>query len=191
LKHWPEVDILKHLQWRNDTPQTAVTGYLMRIALTGLIGFSGAPAMVSGDTHAGTPFADTWETLLTEARAQARRCGGDTYAKGSPLTWNARLGAAAQAHSEDMAHMSQLSHEGSEGEVLADRLGATGYEASAWAENVAAGQQDATTVVAAWLDSPGHCANIMFADYTEFGAGIDRNTSGTPYWTLVLAAPLD
>jgi uncharacterized protein YkwD len=94
------------------------------------------------------------------AGVQARRCGGDTYAKGSPLTWNARLGA-------------------------------TGYEASAWAENVAAGQQDATTVVAAWLDSPGHCANIMFADYTEFGAGIDRNTSGKRYWTLVLAAPLD
>jgi uncharacterized protein YkwD len=90
-----------------------------------------------------------------------------------------------------MTHMGQLSHEGSEGEVLADRLGAAGYEASAWAENVAAGHQDATTVVAAWLDSPGHCVNIMSADYTEFGVGIDRDTSGTRYWTLVLAAPRD
>jgi len=39
------------------------------------------------------------------------------------------------------------------------------------------------------VSRPGHCANIMSADYTEFGAGIDRDTSGTRYWTLVLAAP--
>ncbi len=169
----------------------AVTAHLIRIALAGLIGFSGGPAMASGDTADGAPFADTWETLLTEARAEARRCGSDTYAESSPITWNARLRAAAQAHSEDMTHMGRISHEGSEGGVLADRLAAAGYEASAWAENVASGQQNATTVVAAWLDSPGHCANIMSADYTEFGVGIDRDKSGKRYWTLVLAAPRD
>jgi uncharacterized protein YkwD len=53
------------------------------------------------------------------------------------------------------------------------------------------GQPNAITVVAAWLDSPGHCANIMSADYTEFGAGTHLDTSGTRYWTLVLAAPRD
>lgn len=147
--------------------------------------------MVSGDTTKGAPFVDTWETLLAEARGQARQCGADTYAEGSPLTWNAGLSAAAQAHSEDMTNMGRLSHEGSEGAVLADRLDAAGYEASAWGENVAAGQKNATTVVAAWLDSPGHCTNIMSADYTEFGVGIERDASGTPYWTLVLAAPRD
>lgn len=156
--------MLNHLPWSSDTPRTAVTGHLLKIALVGVIGFSGA---------------------------QARQCGGDTYAEGSPLTWNARLRAAAQAHSEDMTHMGRLSHEGSEGGVLADRLAAVGYEASAWAENVASGQQNATTVVAAWLDSPGHCANIMSADYTEFGVGIDRDKSGTRYWTLDLAVPRD
>lgn len=156
-----------------------------------LIGLCGAPAMVFGNAVDGSLDADTWEILLAEARAQERQCGGDTYAAGRPLTWNERLGAAAQAHSEDMVHMDQLSHEGSEGETLADRIGAAGYEARAWAENVAAGQPDATAVVAAWLDSPGHCANIMSADYTEFGAGVDRDASGTRYWTLVLAAPRD
>lgn len=168
-----------------------VTGHLTRFALVGLIGLCGAPAVVSGDTADEARFAETWETLLSEARAEARRCGGDAYAEGAPLTWNARLGAVAQAHSEDMTQMGQMSHKGSEGDTLNDRLGDAGYEAKAWAENVAVGHEDAANVVAAWLESPGHCANIMSADYTEFGAGMDQDASGSRYWTLVLAAPRD
>ncbi|WP_189577949.1 CAP domain-containing protein [Marinobacter zhanjiangensis] len=181
--------MLKRLRYRNHTPTTAATDRLASLALAGLISLSAAPAMASGESTDAHLSADTWESLLTEARAQARQCGGDSYAEASPVTWDARLGAAAQAHSEDMANMGQMSHEGSEGKVLADRLGEAGYEARAWAENVAAGQRDAASVVAAWLDSPGHCANIMSTDYEEFGAGVDRDESGKPYWTLVLAAP--
>ncbi len=64
---------------------------------------------------------------------------------GQPPHWNDRLGVAAQAHSEGM---DQLSHDGSEGESVADRLGTTGHEARARTNKAAAGQPDATTVAA-------------------------------------------
>lgn len=176
-----------------DIPQRTKTAATIRrfvlFTLVSLIGLCGSTALVFGETPTKSPSADSWETLLTEARAEGRQCGGDSYTAGPPLTWNDRLGAAAQAHSEDMADTGQLSHEGSDGETLADRLDAAGYEARAWGENVAAGQPDAAAVVAAWLDSPGHCANIMSADYTAFGAGVHEDSGGTRYWTLVLAAP--
>ena len=187
----PVVDMWKCMQQCRDTPQAAIRRRLVIFIFASLVGFSIMPAMVSGATSDAALFADAWETLLADARAQDRQCGGESYAASPPLTWNDRLGAAAQTHSEDMAQSGRMSHEGSRGETLADRLDAVGFKPRAWAENVAAGQPDAATVVAAWLDSPGHCANIMSAAYTEFGAGVHRDASGRRYWTLVLASPRD
>lgn len=135
--------------------------------------------------------AGHWVELLAEARAQARRCGRETYDAAEPLEWNEQLGEAAAVHSRDMARSRRLSHVGSRGETLTDRIRATGYRPRAWGENVAAGQPDAGSVVASWLDSPGHCANIMNPDYSQFGAAVARGSDGVRYWTLVLAAPLD
>jgi uncharacterized protein YkwD len=47
--------------------------------------------------------------------------------------------------------------------------------------------------VADWLDSPGHCANIMNPAFTEMGAAYavnPGNENRTPYWTQMLARPL-
>jgi uncharacterized protein YkwD len=46
--------------------------------------------------------------------------------------------------------------------------------------------------VQGWLDSPGHCANIMNDDFTEMGAAYAVNTAREPariYWTQVLGTP--
>jgi uncharacterized protein YkwD len=42
--------------------------------------------------------------------------------------------------------------------------------------------------MAGWLDSPGHCANLMDPSFTEMGAGYAVNPNskaGTAYWTQV------
>lgn len=52
----------------------------------------------------------------------------------------------------------------------------------AWAENVASGQQP-NQVVAAWMNSPGHRANILNPRYTEIGVGFARDASGRSYFT--------
>ncbi len=44
--------------------------------------------------------------------------------------------------------------------------------------------------MAGWLSSPGHCANIMSADFTEMGAAhaIERSSTSTIYWTQVFGS---
>ncbi|MFN2323641.1 MAG: CAP domain-containing protein, partial [Trueperaceae bacterium] len=53
-----------------------------------------------------------------------------------------------------------------------------------WGENVAAGYPSVDAVMAGWLGSDGHCANLMNPGFTEFGAG----ESGR-YWTQGFARP--
>jgi uncharacterized protein YkwD len=84
-----------------------------------------------------------------------------------------------------------FSHTGSDGLMVDDRVRNAGYDWSVVGENIAAGQQTINTVIAAWLDSPGHCANIMHSLYTEFGAkSYSVDGSDYPiYWTQVFAKP--
>ena len=46
-------------------------------------------------------------------------------------------------------------------------------------------------MVQAWIDSPGHCANLMQDSYTELGAAKYSNSSSTydVYWTQVFGKP--
>ena len=59
-------------------------------------------------------------------------------------------------------------------------------------ENIAFGQHTPQQAVASWLDSPGHCANIMNARFTEMGAAYGiaaEKRSGIVYWTQVFGRP--
>ena len=61
-------------------------------------------------------------------------------------------------HSRGMGDHSFFSHTGSDGLAPGDRVRNAGYDGSAVGENIAAGQQSIDAVMAARLDSPGHCA---------------------------------
>ena len=53
-------------------------------------------------------------------------------------------------------------------------------------ENIASGQRTVEEAMASWLDSPGHCANIMNPDFREMGAAYainPQNQNRTAYWT--------
>jgi uncharacterized protein YkwD len=103
----------------------------------------------------------------------------------APLAVDTRLAAAAQAHSDDQAATLTMSHTGSNGSTLADRINAAGYPWITIGENVAAGQPTAAAVVAAWMGSTGHRANILNASYAHLGVGVAYATGGYGiYWTL-------
>ena len=59
--------------------------------------------------------------------------------------------------------------------------GVTGF--NTWGENVAAGYDSAVAVHAAWMDSPGHRANILDCDFVWMGIAASEGASGTIYWT--------
>ncbi len=129
--------------------------------------------------------------LVNQARATSRQCGGTTHQARGPLTLDTRLNAAAQGHARDMAANDYFDHTGRDGSNVGDRVTRQGYAWSAVGENIAAGQQTAEEVMRAWLDSPGHCSNIMSGSYTELGVGLATNSASRYgiYWAQNFAAP--
>ena len=129
--------------------------------------------------------------LVNAARAESRRCGRRRLDAVPPLTLSRALTEAAQRHAADMAGPAAFDHRGSDGSQPSERVSRTGYRWRAAAENIAAGQASADAVVAAWLDSPGHCTNIMGPQFTEMGVAYALATSENPaiYWAQVFAAP--
>jgi uncharacterized protein YkwD len=130
-------------------------------------------------------------TLVNEARAHARDCGGNSFGPSSPVVLDALLTRAALAHSQDMAEQDRMRHEGSDGSVPADRVARTGYPWRGVAENVASGQATPEAAVESWLSSPGHCTNLMNPLYTAMGVAYATNSESEAgiYWTQVFAVP--
>ncbi|MFI9804543.1 CAP domain-containing protein [Streptomyces sp. NPDC052301] len=96
------------------------------------------------------------------------------------LTVNAKLTEAAQAHSADMAAHQNMSHTGSDGSSPGDRITGAGYAWSSYGENVAYGYATPDAVMAGWMSSPGHRANILNCSFKEIGVGLAQPNS---YWT--------
>ena len=58
-----------------------------------------------------------------------------------------------------------------------------GYLPRLTGENIAFGPESAEEVVAGWMDSPGHCANIMDARFEHIGVGLATGRGrGRIYW---------
>ena len=113
-------------------------------------------------------------SLVNAARADAG-CG--------PVSASGALTSAAQAHSADMAANDYFSHTSQDGRSFADRIRAAGYSGGALAENIAAGQSSASSVMAGWMDSAGHRANILNCTYRHIGVGVAQGGSYGTYWT--------
>ncbi|WP_262281435.1 CAP domain-containing protein [Micromonospora sp. MA102] len=103
------------------------------------------------------------------------------------LTVDDKLTLAAQRHSQDQADHKTMSHDGSDGSDVGDRLDRVGYAWRSYGENVAWNQQSPAAVMDAWMNSPGHRANILNCSFTEIGVGVAR--SNGPYWTQDFGTP--
>lgn len=129
---------------------------------------------------------------VNRARAQARACGEQSFGPAPPLAWNGLLGQASLGHSSRLSQGRYFSHQEKDGSMPADRATRAGYAWRLVGENIASGDRTPQQAVAAWLASPGHCANIMNPRFTEMGAAyaIDpRNENLTPYWTQMFGQP--
>jgi uncharacterized protein YkwD len=83
-----------------------------------------------------------------------------------------------------MSEHKLFEHRGSDGSRPAERVQRVGYDWAAVAENIALGAASAEVVVQGWLDSPGHCVNIMGPQYQEMGLAYftDFARKGDIYW---------
>ena len=144
------------------------------IALTCLV-HGAAPTAARAQGNAG--WVDQVLTLVNQERAAAGL---------NPLSLNSQLSAAAASYSQYMASADFFAHEGPDGSTPQSRQQAAGYtDAVVWGENIAAGQPDPQAVMTAWMNSPGHRANILFRGFTEIGIGVYQapGTRYGVYWT--------
>lgn len=116
--------------------------------------------------------------LVNNARKKGCNCGNTYYASAAPLTWNEQLEKAAYDHSKDMFQNKYFSHTGSDGSSSSERIINAGYGWKWYGENIAQGYPGEQEVVAGWLSSPGHCANIMNKNFKEMGVARVGD-----YWT--------
>ena len=128
-------------------------------------------ASVSSWDAAMVEFEEEVLVLVNEVRGTGASCGGQAFGSASPLTMNPALRCAARVHSKDMSDREFFDHNNPDGEDPFVRMDRAGYTYFTAGENIAAGQTSPEQVMAGWMDSPGHCSNIMNPDFTEIGVG--------------------
>ncbi len=137
-------------------------------------------------------------SLAVLARANAARAAGadcgtaGRFASAPALRWNVQLAAATDGHAQDMAAVGEISHTGSDGRTMRERVDAAGYAWSALGENVAAGEPTVERAIDGWLASSAHCANILNPKFKDIGVACVVGAPGAryrSYWAMTLAAP--
>jgi uncharacterized protein YkwD len=140
------------------------------IVLGGLLAPNAGAAAAASQDHAGNI-----ERVL-ELTNGARQAAGL-----AALVFSPNLSDAAESYSQVLAGGTCFEHTCGGVPNFADRLRQAGYTGwSTIAENIAAGYPTPDAVVAGWMASPGHRANILSAEYHEVGVGV---VSGGPYGT--------
>ncbi len=101
------------------------------------------------------------------------------------LSSDPALTASAVWKSMNMAGLNYFDHNDDPiGRTVAQRLSACGWPSNlGWGENIAYGYSTPADVMNAWLNSPGHKANIENPSYTSSGIGVAANAQGVYYWT--------
>ncbi len=152
--------------------------------------------------------------LVNQYRASGATCGGVSKPAVGALTMEPHLRCAARLHSQDMGERDYFSHTtwNPSGTVCTDNSGCTtgnscgkkgeettlrcgkgpgirfdeaGVDTGTWGENIAAGNSTAAATMTQWMNSTGHCNNIMNGNFHTIGVGY-ASVSGSPYtsyWT--------
>lgn len=95
------------------------------------------------------------------------------------LQLNEQLSVAAKTYAEKMETLGFLNHNSPDGSTPGDRIAASGYNnVMTWGENIAMGYATPEDVMTAWINSPGHKANLLNADFKDIGIGHSKGN----YW---------
>ena len=98
----------------------------------------------------------------------------------APLAIDTKVQAAAQVRAKECEQ--RFSHTRPNGTSFATALKEQNVSYRSAGENIAWGQKTPKEVVTAWMNSPGHRANIMNVSFTTIGVGYYENARGTDYW---------
>ncbi len=148
----------------------------------GIAFFSNSPSFSSGNLKDKISRSKLLK-MVNSVRQSGYKCGGKMMPPVAPVVWNDKLAKSAYRHSKDMHSKKYFSHKSKNGEKAGDRIRKVGYSWRTYSENIAWGQSSEEAVMRSWLNSAGHCKNIMKESVQHMGVG----KSG-PYWTQIFAA---
>lgn len=100
-----------------------------------------------------------------------------------PLLADWELSRVARYKSADMRDKNYFQHDSPTYGSPFDMMKSFGINYRSAGENIAAGQRTPQEVVQAWMNSPGHRANILNSSYTHIGVGHATGGSYGHYWT--------
>ena len=100
------------------------------------------------------------------------------------LVKDGALSEAAAVRAREIAR--SFSHTRPSGASFSSALSESGVSYLRAGENIASGQKSASEVVNAWMNSPGHRANILNSSYSRIGSA-SVNIDGTLYWVQLFA----
>lgn len=103
--------------------------------------------------------------------------------------YNNNLAYCARVKSQDMIDKKYFAHNSPTYGSPFQMMEKFGLRFSAAGENIAYGQKTAAEVMNAWMNSPGHKANILSQAYTTIGVGVAKAANGTLYWTQQFMNP--
>jgi uncharacterized protein YkwD len=120
-------------------------------------------------------------SALVSATNQARAANGL-----GALALNSQLSNGAQSKAADMIAKDYWAHTAPDGTEPWDFFTSAGYKYQNAGENLAYGFDNSTEIVDAWMNSPGHRANIL-GDYKDVGFGYasGENYQGGQYTVVV------
>ncbi|MCR9160562.1 MAG: CAP domain-containing protein [Nannocystaceae bacterium] len=128
--------------------------------------------------------------IVNQRRAEGANCGSaGSFGPAAPLSMDPALRCAARVHSKDMVDRNFFDHTNPSGESPFQRMAEAGYSYSTAGENIAAGNSTAAATMQQWMDSDGHCGNIMNPDFTELGVGYYPGGQYGHVWTQNFGAP--
>lgn len=138
-------------------------------------------AATKAPTQAPKPQAATPPNAITGFESEMLElCNQQRRANGKPdLTLNKTLCANAAVRAEEISRDDWFSHQRPDGTMC---FTAVTVDYMTCGENIAYGTRTASATVAAWMDSPGHRANILSDEFTQAGFGC-YELDGVRYWT--------
>ena len=163
----------------------AITGALLALSVALLASGSAAPVATAKGGGCSAGDKAPWRIsegqtrkavvcLINKKRAQYGR---------RPLDRNRQLQKAAQRHTNRMEQAGCFSHQCAGEGSLDARLRGSGYLGGtgnwAYSENIGWGKNRRATpakIVAAWMQSPPHRANILSGSYQQLGVGVAKGT---------------
>ena len=163
--------------------RNTVLGGLLAIGLIAALSNSGDNENSSASPATSAPgIGSTASAATTTAEQRAfDLLNADRVSNGlAPLKLNHAVTAVAERHAQDEINRNFFDHNNPDGLSPFDRLRAASISYSYAGENLAI-NRDVASAEKAFMNSPGHRANILNPNYTEVGIGVRYNSQGSVY----------